>query len=229
MTHDEGTNTGDLRKLNEGQETNRVALASAVKWPLIYTAAILVFIWVAFSIAPPDSGWRFGMRFKLFFSIATIAGGLFFSYLKVGPMPQLRSQWKVSLSIAAAFLLPVTALVALGTALPQFDIPAATEEAKPASAEARGKALFYDPVVGCYLCHVVKGSGGTRGPDLSRIGEVAETRQPDVSVEEYLRESITDPVAFTAPGYPAIMPLNLGDRLSSAQIDDLVAYLMSLR
>ncbi len=200
-----------------------------VKWPLICTAAILIFIWVTFSVVPPDSGWRFGVPFKLLFSIVAIAGGLFFIYLKVGPIPQLQSQWKASLSIAAAFLLPVAALVALGTALPQFDLPAPAKEAEAASAEERGKALFYDPVVGCYMCHVVKGSGGTRGPDLSRIGEVAETRKPGVPAEDYLRESITNPMAFIAPGYPAIMPLNLGDRLSSTQIDDLIAYMKSLR
>ena len=54
-----------------------------------------------------------------------------------------------------------------------------------------GAQLFRDK--GCLECHLVKGEGGVRGPDLSLIGS---QRSPG-----YLRESITDPGAVVAPDY----------------------------
>jgi len=54
-----------------------------------------------------------------------------------------------------------------------------------------GAQLFRDK--GCLECHLVKGEGGVRGPDLSLIGS-----QRSVG---YLRESITDPGAVVAPDY----------------------------
>lgn len=54
-----------------------------------------------------------------------------------------------------------------------------------------GAQLFRDK--GCLECHLVKGEGGVRGPDLSLIGS---QRSP-----AYLRESITDPGAVVAPEY----------------------------
>ena len=46
---------------------------------------------------------------------------------------------------------------------------------------------------GCIGCHLVRGEGGSQGPDLSVIGS---QRAPD-----YLRESLIDPNAHVAPEY----------------------------
>jgi putative heme-binding domain-containing protein len=46
---------------------------------------------------------------------------------------------------------------------------------------------------GCLDCHLVKGEGGVRGPDLSLIGSQRSSA--------FLRESITDPGAVVAPEY----------------------------
>ena len=54
-----------------------------------------------------------------------------------------------------------------------------------------GAQLFHDR--GCSGCHLVKGEGGVRGPDLSLIGSQRSLA--------YLRESITDPGAVVAPEY----------------------------
>jgi cytochrome c oxidase cbb3-type subunit 3 len=55
----------------------------------------------------------------------------------------------------------------------------------------RGAQLFRDK--GCAECHLVKGAGGLRGPDLSVIGSQRSAA--------FLRASITDPGAVAAPQY----------------------------
>jgi putative heme-binding domain-containing protein len=62
---------------------------------------------------------------------------------------------------------------------------------RPAGNARQGGQLFRDR--GCLECHLVKGEGGVRGPDLSRIGS-----QRAVT---FLRQSITDPGAVVAPDY----------------------------
>ncbi len=222
-------NTEDSVELDEPQKIKRGGLVAMVKWPLITTVAIVAFIWVVFSVLPPESGWHFGMSFKLLFSLFAIAGGLFFIFLKVGDLPQIRTQWKIFASIASVYLVTIGALVALGFALPQYEIPKAAEEVEITSARERGRALFYDPVVGCYLCHSIGGVGATRGPGLSRIGEIGASRRPGLSLEEYLRESIIDPTAYITADYPPIMPTNFGDRLTEEQIADLIDFMKSIR
>jgi putative heme-binding domain-containing protein len=61
----------------------------------------------------------------------------------------------------------------------------------PPGDPARGARLFRDQQ--CVGCHLVRGEGGFRGPDLSVIGS---QRSP-----EYLRRAITDPNSETAPEY----------------------------
>jgi cytochrome c oxidase cbb3-type subunit 3 len=56
---------------------------------------------------------------------------------------------------------------------------------------SRGRQLVKDK--GCTGCHLIRGEGGSRGPDLSVIGS---QRSPD-----YLRESLLDPSAHVATEY----------------------------
>jgi mono/diheme cytochrome c family protein len=94
---------------------------------------------------------------------------------------------------------------------------------------ARGRAVFTSS--GCGGCHAIEGlSAGTVAPELSQIGSVAETRVEGMTVEEYLRESIINPTAHVVEGYnPDLMPKNFGEILSTGQIDDLIAFLSSLK
>jgi mono/diheme cytochrome c family protein len=68
------------------------------------------------------------------------------------------------------------------------------------------------------------------GPDLSKVGS---RPPPDPgrwgSVSEYLRESIREPGAFLVPGYPGDMPAATTLRLSDRDVEDLLAYLLTLR
>ena len=68
------------------------------------------------------------------------------------------------------------------------------------------------------------------GPDLTHIGTDAATRQPGVSAEDYLRQSITEPEAFVAEGVeravPGLMLPALTAGLTDEDVDALVAFLM---
>jgi len=95
---------------------------------------------------------------------------------------------------------------------------------------ANGKTVFTG-TGGCIVCHTVQGvSTGTIGPELTKVATVAATRKPGMDAEAYIRESLTSPSAYVVSGFPdGQMPADLGTRLSKAQLDDLVAYMLSLK
>jgi mono/diheme cytochrome c family protein len=84
---------------------------------------------------------------------------------------------------------------------------------------------------GCGACHQIPGvSEGIVGPSLSNIGAVAETREEGVSAAEYLRESIYAPNAYLVEGYnEGLMPQNFQELISEPELEDLIAYLVSLQ
>ena len=94
----------------------------------------------------------------------------------------------------------------------------------PTNPVARGEQVFGSHrCVSCHTLQDIPTARGTVGPDLSHVGGVAAQRKPGVPAEDYLRESIVDPDAFTAPGYPrGVMPRIA---LDQQQVDDLVAFL----
>lgn len=93
--------------------------------------------------------------------------------------------------------------------------------------------------LGCNACHTlegVEGMVGKVGPDLTHTGTDAAARKPDMSAEEYIRESILDPNAFIAPECPtgpctapSTMPPIFGDKLTAKQLETLVKYLAQLK
>ncbi len=97
-----------------------------------------------------------------------------------------------------------------------------------------GKDLFYENSLGtnagCRICHSMEPGVRLVGPSLAGVATRAATRIPGMSAEEYLRQSIVNPDAYVVEGYPkGQMVPNLGAILSEEQIDDLVAFLMTLR
>ena len=67
------------------------------------------------------------------------------------------------------------------------------------------------------------------GPSLYGVATRAATRIPGMAAEDYLRESILDPDAFVVDGFPAGQMLPIyEERLSTEEIDALVAFLMTL-
>lgn len=112
-------------------------------------------------------------------------------------------------------------------------------EAAEAPAAATG-GVDMDAVIaavnkgGCIACHTipdVPGAVGVVGPNLSNIGVDAATRIDGYSAEEYIRESLVEPNAFTAPECPTgpcppgAMPMLI---LEQSEFDTLVNYLATL-
>lgn len=90
----------------------------------------------------------------------------------------------------------------------------------------RGRRVFLDS--GCGGCHTIDGlSDAIIAPNLSHIGTVAETRVPDQTAEEYIRESILDPSASIVEGYPDVMPKIFAELLTSEELEDLLAFLLA--
>jgi mono/diheme cytochrome c family protein len=91
----------------------------------------------------------------------------------------------------------------------------------------RGKQVYREK--NCASCHQIGGDGGTIGPPLTHIGTVAATREPEVSAEAYIHESIRDPGAYVVPGFPDTMPRGLDRGMTREDLDDLVRYLRTLK
>jgi len=91
-----------------------------------------------------------------------------------------------------------------------------------AQSAADGEALFASS--GCSGCHST-GANTILGPGLGGLADRAGT-QTDLSADDYLRQSLTDPGAFIVEGFPPVMPA-FAD-LSDADLGSLVAYLGTL-
>jgi NitT/TauT family transport system substrate-binding protein len=106
---------------------------------------------------------------------------------------------------------------------PAFLEAIAPAEEGTAGDPANGEALFAN--LGCIGCHSLDGSQAT-GPTMQGIGATVAAAHEGVDPAAYLRESIVEPNAVVAEGFPAIMPAYTD--LSESELNDLVAYLLTL-
>lgn len=115
---------------------------------------------------------------------------------------------------------PATTAAATGTTT--ATAPATTAAAAPSAA---GKAIFISS--GCGACHTFKAAGTSAkvGPDLD-TAPATDAKKANMSLADFVRESIVNPNAFIAPGFPkGVMPTNFGSSLSKSKIDALVSFI----
>jgi cytochrome c2 len=126
-------------------------------------------------------------------------------------------------------------------------------EPLPAGDPARGQALLNGDqrsgVTGaplpCFGCHVIPGAAkavGTTGPTLAGIATTAGQRLGEgyqgqaTDAQGYVHESIVQPNAYivqtdpkyTSPTGQSVMPPNLAATMTSQDLADIIAYLMTL-
>jgi mono/diheme cytochrome c family protein len=118
--------------------------------------------------------------------------------------------------------------------------PQAAEEVQAAADPQRGREIFfnggahesYQQKFACTTCHSLDGTVSgedASGPSLLGVADRAGERVPGLSAEEYIRESIVDPAAFLTPTYRNGMTKFGGRYLSAEELDDLIAFLLTLR
>ncbi len=121
--------------------------------------------------------------------------------------------------------------------------PAKTDQAAASSNPvALGEALFRRSPPACSACHSTAQGVQLVGPSLAGIALRAQQRLSDTeyrgnakTAEAYVRESILEPSAFSmvGPTFSAagksFMPDNFARTLKPNEVDELVAYLMTLK
>jgi mono/diheme cytochrome c family protein len=134
-----------------------------------------------------------------------------------------------------AFMLAVVGIYAwVGQLLPQFEEHPPAKRVVDARTPPEELAAIGEELVrskgGCLVCHKVTEAGNERGPDLRKAASGAAARRPGMSAEAYLIESLVEPDAFLAPGYPKMMPSAMKPpaNLSLAEAKAVVAYLQAL-
>jgi len=130
----------------------------------------------------------------------------------------------------AAAVVPTATTVAAATVVPTT---------APSTGSTGGSVGTGDPVAGgrvftglggCSSCHDVSAGLTIVGPTLKGIAKIAETRKPGMSAHDYLYESITNPNAYVVKGFaPGIMIQTFKQTLSEKQINDVIAYLLTLK
>ncbi|MBI2916639.1 MAG: cytochrome c [Chloroflexi bacterium] len=182
-------------------------------------------IWLVPLFLTVESGLKFGPPYQALFTLLALFGGLVVYLLRAPAMAPPKSASRAMAGVALVFLVTIGGVVLLANVAPQFAFEGTGEAA--ATGPERGRVLFFDVKVGCFLCHSVQGSGGTRGPDLTHVATSAGSRKPGMSAEEYLRESLMSPSSFVVPPFDNIMP-PFAQRLTPEQVGDLLAYLQGL-
>lgn len=137
---------------------------------------------------------------------------------------------------------PPRPLLVSGSAVPGANVAAVGGPAASNDPVAQGQALFRASPPGCGACHSTAPGVNLVGPTLAGIPQRAaeRIRSPDyhgkaTDAAGYIRESIEDPNAYVVQGPTfssaghSLMPTGLGQTLGSQKVEQLVAYLMTLR
>jgi ubiquinol-cytochrome c reductase cytochrome b subunit len=171
----------------------------------------------------PRPEWYFLDVFQLlWYFTGNLESLLIFAFFAIGSILFLlvpwidrgRERWPTRRPVAMA----ITIVVVLGvlglTTQAALAPPAGVATVPPTegmTAQQLAGLRVYN-AVGCSTCHQVRGIGGTAGPDLSRAGFRWDA--------DTIRKQIVTPQDAKMPAF---------DRLTQQQLDDLVAFLSSMK
>jgi mono/diheme cytochrome c family protein len=102
--------------------------------------------------------------------------------------------------------------------------PAGSSSAVPSQRTQSGEDLFQ--AKGCAACHRGPSSDSLTetGPDLGELWKVAGTRQPGLSAQDYVRQSIANPGSFVVVGFGNNAMPEIA--VSAQEIEALAQYLL---
>ncbi len=120
--------------------------------------------------------------------------------------------------------------------------PAAAQGGQPSGNPEAGRVVFNQTYVtssggwACSLCHSVSPDGlRLIGPGLWNIAITGETRVAGQNAYDYIHTSIVAPNEYIVPADaggpypPGLMPQNYAEVLSEQELEDVIAYLFTLR
>ena len=114
--------------------------------------------------------------------------------------------------------------------------PAGGEDVAAIGDAANGEALFSQATIGannapgCITCHSLEPDVVIVGPSQAGLATRAETRVAGMSAADYIHQSIVEPNAHIVEGFAeGLMYQNYATDLTEEQINDLVAYTLTLK
>jgi mono/diheme cytochrome c family protein len=196
-----------------------VGLATSNKiWLALFAGVFIVFALLSSFVFPrwrPDFPGEQGRKWFIIATLALFVAMLF--AVNVFAKEDEEAHGEKAAETATTTEPGVTESTPTETA-PTETMPTETTPGTAQGDAAAGKTLFTSQ--GCGGCHAfaAAGTNATVGPNL---GEVLKGKDA-----AFIRESIVEPNAEVAQGYPqGVMPGDYGQKLSAKQIADLVAFL----
>ena len=104
-------------------------------------------------------------------------------------------------------------------------LPTDTPEPDPEN----GRQLFTTVNTPCSSCHRTDTEQTLVGPGLLNVGDRAGERVEGMTAVEYLHNSIVNPNDYVVEGFlEGLMPQTYGETLTEQEINDIIAYLLTL-
>lgn len=125
----------------------------------------------------------------------------------------MRPEIRLGVGVVATLVFAMASFAVHSADSPSAALPAASSD---------GSAVF--TARGCSACHMISGSGGGIGPDLTELATRAGDRVPGLDAEAYVRQSIRQPPAFLVPGFQGVQMPTLP--LSDTELDAVVSFLL---